>query len=133
MTCEASKRSHTQGRTVIELLRAFSDAGAAERWLDDQRRNDGRFRVHEVMASKGMPVEHEGVKHTAGEHVVGMAHANELIAFWALLELGCHGTLHHVSEIHLNRCDRDFGGRHNVRGLDYAQMSVLTQGMVGKC
>ena len=43
------------------------------------------------------------------------------------------GTYHRMRPKHLNRYVQEFAGRHNIRDLDtMAQMSEVTQGMVGK-
>ena len=82
---------------------------------------------------QGLPFEHETVKHSVSEFVNGMAHANGIESFWALLKRGYHGTYHHMSEKHLGRYVTEFSGRHNHRELDTAdQMTALTHGMVGK-
>ena len=82
---------------------------------------------------KGMPFEHETVKHSISEYVNGMAHTNGIESFWALLKRGYHGTYHHMSEKHLGRYVIEFSGRHNDRKRDTIdQMARIMQGMVGK-
>ena len=84
-------------------------------------------------AYKGIPFEHESVRHSVGEYVRDMAHTNGIESFWALLKRGYHGTFHHMSENHLGRYVMEFAGRNNIRDLDTIdQMASLASGMVGK-
>lgn len=62
-----------------------------------------------------------------------MTSTNGLEFFRALLKRACHGTFHRLSEKHLDRCVREFAGRHNIRNPDTVdQMAMLARGMVGK-
>ena len=59
---------------------------------------------------QGMPFEHETVKHSISEYVIGMAHTNGIESFWALLKRGYHGTYHHMSgRLPWALCKRVFG------------------------
>lgn len=60
----------------------------------------------------------ETVRHLAGEYVRHMAHTNGIESFWALLERGYVGTLHHFSEKHMARYIDEFSTRHNRREWD---------------
>ena len=78
-------------------------------------------------------VEHNTVKHSAGEYVVGIVHTNGIESFWAMLKRGHKGTFHKMSPKHLDRFVTEFAGRHNTRPLDTeAQMQAMVCGMVGK-
>ena len=82
---------------------------------------------------RGMPFEHEAVKHSISEYVREQAHTNGIESFWALLKRGYHGTYHHMSAKHLGRYVTEFPGRYNVRELNTIdQMGVLACGMAGK-
>ena len=82
---------------------------------------------------RGMPFEHEAVKHSISEYVREQAHTNGIESFWALLKRGYHGTYHHMSAKHLGRYVTEFAGRYNVRELNTIdQMGVLACGMAGK-
>ena len=84
-------------------------------------------------AYKGMPFEHEAVRHSVSEYVRDQAHTNGIESFWAAFKRGYHGTFHHVSEKHLNRYVAEFSGRHNIRPADTLdQMAAAFAGMVGK-
>ena len=87
----------------------------------------------DALAYKGMPFEHESVRHSVGEYVRDMASTQGIESFWALLKRGYHGTYHHMSEKHLNRYVTEFSGRHNERTRDTLdQMQLIVDGMVGK-
>ena len=76
---------------------------------------------------------HETVKHSAGEYVRGMAHTNGIESFWATLKRGYVGTYHNFSVKHLGRYVNEFAGRANVRDHGtLTQMMILAAGMVGK-
>ena len=87
----------------------------------------------DAKAYRGMPFDHEAVKHSISELVRDQAHTNGIESFWAMLKRGYHGTYHHMSPKHLGRYIEEFAGRHNVRELDTVdQMGWLVRGMRGK-
>ena len=63
----------------------------------------------EAAAYKGLPFDHEAVKHSVAEYVRGMAHTNGMESFWAWsrsgrCSSGAHtGTFHKMSPKHLDR------------------------------
>ena len=80
----------------------------------------------------GLP-NHETIKHSVGQYVAGMAHANGIESFWAALKRGYHGTYHHMSVKHLGRYVGEFEGRHNDRPADTVdQMAHMVRGMEEK-
>ena len=82
---------------------------------------------------RGMPFEHEAVKHSISEYVREQAHTNGIESFWALFKRGYHGTYHHMSSKHLQRYVNEFAGRQGIRELNtIEQMSVLASRMAGK-
>ena len=86
----------------------------------------------DAAAYRGLP-NHETVAHSIGEYVNGQAHTNGIESFWSMLKRGYYGTYHRMSEKHLDRYVAEFSGRYNIRDLDtIAQMSAISQGMVGK-
>ena len=46
---------------------------------------------------RGVPFEHQAVKHSISEYVRDQAHTNGIESFWALLKRGYHGTYHHMT------------------------------------
>ena len=82
---------------------------------------------------KGMPFEHETVKHSISEYVNGMAHTNGIESFWSMLKRGHNGIYHKFSPKHLDRYVTEFAGRHNDRKADTVdQMAGIVAGMAGK-
>ena len=62
-----------------------------------------------------------------------MAYTNGIESFWSMLKRGYVGTYHKMSTKHLNRCVREFEGRHNRRPLDTTeQMGMLARSADGK-
>ncbi len=81
----------------------------------------------------GMERRHEGVDHSAGECVRGMAHADGIESFRATPERSQKGTFHKFSKKHPNRCARELAGRHDDRDADTVdRMAGVVSGMVGK-
>ena len=101
-------------------------------YIDERKANDAKIYTDENPTYKRMD-RHESVNHAAGQYVRGMAHTNGLESFWSLLDRGYGGTHHHISAKHLPRYVNEFAGRHNIRGMDAADMmAVLARDMVGK-
>ena len=110
-----------------------TDAETLQGFVADHAAQGATVYTDDAAAYKGMPFEHESVRHSVGEYVNGMAHTNGIESFWALLKRGYHGTFHHMSEKHLGRYVQEFAGRNNIRDLDTIdQMAWLARGMVGK-
>ena len=87
----------------------------------------------DAAAYKGIPYDHESVRHSLGEYVKGAAHTNDIESFWAMLKRAHKGTFHKLSPKHLDRYVHEFAGKHNIRELDTtAQMAVTATGLIGK-
>ena len=87
----------------------------------------------DAAAYKGMPFEHESVRHSVGEYVSGMAHTNGIESFWATLKRAHKGVYHKISPKHLQRYVDQFAAKHNIRDKDtIVQMQSVVAGMVGK-
>ena len=88
----------------------------------------------DAKAYRGMPFDHEAVKHSVAEYDVrDMAHTNGIESFWSMLKRGYQGTYHKMSAKHLQRYVNEFSGRHNIRERDTTdQMTAVVAGMVGK-
>ena len=101
-------------------------------FIDENAQEDSTKYTDEASAYKGL-INHEAVKHGAGEWVNGQAHTNGIESFWSMLKRGYYGTFHHVSVKHLHRYVAEFAGRHNIRDKDTIdQMRDIVAGMVGK-
>ena len=82
---------------------------------------------------RGMPFEHETVKHSVSEYVNGMAHTNGIESFWSMLKRAHKGTFHKISPKHLQRYISEFSGKHNIRDSGtLAQMSDTVARLVGR-
>ena len=55
----------------------------------------------DAKAYKGMPFDHESVRHSVGEYVAGMAHTNGIESFWSMLKRAHKGVYHKISAKHL--------------------------------
>ena len=94
---------------------------------------DATVYTDEARAYRGMPRQHEAVKHSVSEYVRGMAHTNGMESHWAALKHGYDGVYHHMSDKHLDRYVTEFEGRHKRRPLDTAdQMARMVKGADGK-
>ena len=110
-----------------------ADAKTLQGFVADHAAPDATVYTDEAAAYKGMPFEHDSVRHSAGEYVKDMAHTNAIESFWATLKRGYHGTYHHMSPKHLDRYIMEFSGRHNNRPLGTLdQMARVAQGMINK-
>ena len=119
--------------TISAAVVGNTDAGTLQGFVADNAAPGATVFTDDHGAYKGMPFEHEAVRHSVSEYVNGMAHTNGIESFWALLKRGYHGTYHHVSEKHLGRYVGEFAGRHNDRGADTVdQMADIAKKMAGR-
>ena len=110
----------TDAKTLQEFVIAAAAPGATV-YTDD------------AAAYKGMPYDHESVRHSVGEYVRDMAHTNGIESFWSLLKRAHKGVYHKISAKHLQRYVDEFAGRHGIRERDTLdQMNTVAAGMVGK-
>ena len=87
----------------------------------------------DAAAYKGMPFDHESVRHSVGEYVRDMAHTNGIESFWSMLKRAHKGVYHKISPKHLQRYIDEFSGRHGVRERDTLDpMQSVVAGLVGK-
>ena len=87
----------------------------------------------DAAAYKGIPYDHESVRHSVGEYVRDMAHTNGIESFWSMLKRGYQGVYHKISPKHLQRYVDEFAGRHGIREQDTIdQMNEVVAKMVGK-
>lgn len=78
-------------------------------------------------------LEHQAIKHSAGEYVNGMENTNGIESVWALMKGGYAGTYHKLSHKQLHRYVSEFAGRHNARGMNtFNQMERETRNFEGK-
>ena len=62
-----------------------TDAKTLQGFVADHAAPSATVYTDDASAYKGMPFEHEAVKHSVGEYVRDMAHTNGIESFWALL------------------------------------------------
>ena len=87
----------------------------------------------EAKAYRGIPFDHETVRHSVGEYVSGQASTNGIESFWSMLKRAHKGTFHKISPKHLQRYVNEFAGRHGIREQDTLdQMNSVVAGMVGR-
>ena len=83
---------------------------------------DAKVYTDDHGAYRGMPFDHEAVRHSAGEYVRDQAHTNGIESFWAVLKRAHKGVYHKFSVKHLQRYVSEFAGKHNIR-----EAGTLTQ------
>ncbi len=119
--------------TVSAAVVDGTDAKTLQRFVGERAAKGATVYTDDHKGYRGMPFEHETVKHSISEYVDGMVHTNGIESFWSLLKRGYHGTYHHMSAKHLNRYVNEFSGRHNDRPSGTIdQMSHIVHGMNGK-
>ena len=122
------KTNKVRARVVKE-----TDAKTLKKFVSDNAAKGATVYTDDAAAYKGMPFDHESVRHSVGEYVRDMAHTNGIESFWSMLKRAHMGTFHKMSPKHLQRYVNEFAGRHNVRDADTIdQMAQTAQGMVGK-
>ena len=110
-----------------------TDAKTLQRFVADTAAEGATVYTDDAKAYKGMPFDHESVRHSVGEYVSGMAHTNGIESFWSMLKRAHKGVYHHFSVKHLQRYVDEFAGRHGVRELDTInQMEIVASRMIGK-
>ncbi len=109
------------------------DAKTLQEFVTDVAATGATVYTDDASAYKGIPFDHETVRHSVGEYVKGMAHTNGIESFWATLKRAHKGVYHKISVKHLQRYVDEFAGRHGVRELDTLdQMEVVASLMAGK-
>ena len=115
--------------TVVEN----TDAPTLQGFVADLAAPGATVYTDDAAAYKGMPFNHEAVRHSTGEYVRDMAHTNGIESFWAMLKRAHKGVYHKISPKHLQRYVDEFAGRHGIRNQDTIdQMNAVVAGMVGK-
>ena len=131
-TAVVGMKNRETGQIASQVVEA-TDAPTLQGFVERNTEPDATVYTDEARAYKGMPRQHEAVKHSVSEYVRGMAHTNGMESHWAALKRGYDGVYHHMSEKHLDRYVTEFEGRHNQRPLDTAdQMARMVTGADGK-
>ena len=110
-----------------------TDAKTLQKFVAENAAEGSTVYTDDAAAYKGMPFDHESVRHSVGEYVAGMAHTNGIESFWSMLKRAHKGTFHKISPKHLQRYVNEFCGRHNMRDSDTKdQMQSIVADMIGK-
>ena len=131
-TAVVGMKDRETGQIASQVVEA-TDAPTLQGFVERNTEPDATVYTDEARAYRGMPRQHEAVKHSVSEYVRGMAHTNGMESHWASLKRGYDGVYHHMSGKHLDRYVTEFEGRHNRRPLDTAeQMATMARGANGK-
>ena len=110
-----------------------TDAKTLQKFVAESAAKGATVYTDDATAYKGMPFEHESVRHSVGEYVRDMAHTNGIESFWSMLKRAHKGVYHKISQKHLQRYVNEFSGRHNIRERDTIdQMAAVVAAMAGK-
>ena len=78
-----------------------TDAKTLQKFVADSAADGATVYTDDAAAYKGMPFDHESVRHSVGEFVDGMAHTNGIESFWSMLKRAHKGVYHKISAKHL--------------------------------
>ena len=110
-----------------------TDSKTLQKFVVETAAEGATVYTDDASAYKGMPYDHESVRHGVGEYVREMAHTNGIESFWSMLKRAHKGVYHKISPKHLQRYVDEFAGRHGVRERDtIKQMETVARKMVGK-
>ena len=110
-----------------------TDAETLQDFVEDNTEKDAKVYTDDAAAYKGVEREHKAVRRSVSEYVRGMAHANGIESFWAMIKRSHDGTFHKISPKHLHRYISEFAGKHNIRDSGtLAQMRDIVTRLVGR-
>ena len=110
-----------------------TDAPTLQGFVKETTAEGTTIYTDDARAYKGMPFQHESVKHSLSEYVRGEIHTNGIESLWSMLKRAHKGTFHKISPKHLDRYVQEFAGRHNLREKDtMAILETLVAGMAHK-
>ena len=131
-TAVVGAKDRETNRVSVQIVKE-TDAKTLQGFVVDHAGKDATVYTDEAKAYRGIPQDHQTVKHSVGEYVNGLAHVNGIESFWSMLKRAHKGTFHNLSAKHLNRYVGEFAGRHNIRRADTIdQMQTMVAKMVGK-
>ena len=118
---------------VIAKVVKETDAETLQGFVADHAAPGATVYTDDAKAYRGIPFDHQTVKHSVSEYVNGMAHTNGIESFWSILKRAHKGTFHKISPKHLQRYISEFSGKHNIRDSGtLAQMSDTVARLVGR-
>ena len=110
-----------------------TDAPTLQGFVTEHAAPDAKVYTDDEAAYKGLPFDHESVRHSVGEYVRDMAHTNGVESFWSMLKRAHKGTFHKISPKHLDRYVQEFAGKHNIRDSGtLTQMRDTVARLVGR-
>ena len=131
-TVVAGAKDRDTNRVAARSIPA-TDAETLQGFVADHAALAATVYTDDAVAYRGIPQEHEAVRHSVGEYVKGQASTNGIESFWAMLKRGYQGTFHHFSAKHTDRYVTEFAGRHNLREADTVDMmAIIARRSVGK-
>ena len=131
-TAVAGAKDRATGQVRAEVIPDTRSA-TLQGFVTDHAAPGATVYTDDASAYKGMPFDHESVRHSVGEYVSDMAHTNGIESFWSMLKRAHKGTFHKISPKHLQRYVNEFSGRHGIREQDTIdQMQSVIAGMVGR-
>ena len=87
----------------------------------------------DLSAYKGIPFNHEIIRHGIKEYAREKVSTNGIESFWAMFKRAHKGTFHKMSPKHLQRYVDEFVARHNFRNSDTSdQLALFADNMEGK-
>jgi transposase-like protein len=144
----ARKRSKTANkRPVVSLVErggnvrsfhvASADKDTVQKILKENVDSSSRLYTDESPLYRGAKVlDHETVRHSAGEYVRGDVHTNTVEGFYSIFKRGMRGVYQHCKEKHLHRYLAEFDHRYNHRtALGYSDIDrtlAAIRGIEGK-
>ena len=131
-TAVAGTKDRATGQVRAEVV-PDTRATTLQGFVADHAAPGATVYTDDASAYKGMPFDHESVRHSVGEYVREMAHTNGIESFWSMLKRAHKGTFHKISPKHLQRYVNEFAGRHGIREQDTIdQMQSVIAGIVGR-
>ena len=110
-----------------------TDKATLQGFVADHAAPGATVYTDENASYRGIPFDHEAVKHSVAEYVRDQADTNGIESFWATLKRAHNGLYHKISPKHLNRYVAQFAMKHNIREEDtVAQMAHVAAGLIGK-
>ena len=77
---------------VRAMVVKATDAKTLQKFVMDTAAEGARVYTDDAKAYKGMPFDHESVRHSVGEYVRDQAHTNGIESFWSMLKRAHKGT-----------------------------------------
>ena len=128
-TAVAGLKVRTSNKVCAKVVRR-TDAETLQGFVTEQPAADTTVYSDDSSAYKGLPFDHDTVKHSLSEYVRGDVHTNGIESLWPTMKRAHKGTFHKMSPKHLDRYVQEFAGRHNLRDMDTIDiMEALVAGM----